>query len=272
MTKPRVVLIAPQVVGANQVRKATPPFGIAYLAAVLEEKGYEHVYLIDAVLEDYDNVVKIEDDGNFIKFGLSDEGMIQKTMSYSPDIIGISSLFSSQTECALTLARKLKENCPKVPIVMGGNHVSSISEMIIKNESYIDFVFEGEADYSFAQFLEKYFNEQDYSNVPGLVWRDADTIKKNPRAPFITEMDKIPFPAFHKFNMERYFEIGMPHNPFVESNRVGSIISSRGCPFSCYYCSVPRYLGNKFRAMSSKRVIEWIQNQVDSFHIKSFRY
>jgi len=271
--KPNIALIAPQVIGAkNQVRKAVPPLGIACLAATLEEKGYNNILLIDAVAEDYSNKVILEDNPDFIKFGISNENIIEKIKRFKPDLLGISSLFSSQSECAFSLAKAVKKYFPELPIIMGGNHVSNTARKIMQEENSVDFVIEGEADYSFVEFVEKYFGGKDYHQVSGLVWRNGNEIYSNPKTSVIIDMDKLPFPAFHLYDMEKYFEIGMPHNPFVKSNRVGSIITSRGCPQDCYYCSVPGYLGHRFRAMSSKRVIEMVQKLVDRFAIKELQF
>jgi len=70
----QIVLISPRVLGSKgQVRKAPPPFGIAVLAASLINKGYENVKLIDAVVENYDNIEPVKDDNNFTTYGLSDK-------------------------------------------------------------------------------------------------------------------------------------------------------------------------------------------------------
>lgn len=268
MEKPNIALISPQVIGANQIRKAPPPMGIACLAAVLEEKGYKNILLVDAVVEDYDNVIKLDD--IFERFGLSDEDMVKKLKKFKPDIVGISVLFASQMECALSLAKAIKEEFRHVPIVMGGNHTSQVSDLIIKNEC-VDFIICGEGEYVFPEFLEKYFGNKYYKDVMGLVWYEDNKVHKNPRPPFITDLDALPFPAFHMYNMEKYFEIGMWHNPFVKSPRVGGVFTTRGCPSQCYYCSVPGFLGDRFRSMSSKRTIEYIQYLVDKFDIKELQ-
>ena len=56
-------------------------------------------------------------------------------------------------------------------------------------------------------------------------------------APLIHDMDALPIPAWDLVPMEKYFEIAMYHNPYVKSGRVGCIMTSRGCPDKCYFCS-----------------------------------
>jgi radical SAM superfamily enzyme YgiQ (UPF0313 family) len=272
IAQPKIVLISPQTVGAkNQIRKAQPPLGVAYLAAALEHHGFKNIGIIDAVVEDYDNVEFLDDNNNFVKYGLSDNDMVKRLKAYQPDIVGISVLFSSQAECAYSLARNIKESYDAVPIMLGGIHASYTAEAIIKEHREIDFVITGEAEKTIVDFITAYFGNGEYTQVPGLLWRGETDIKYNQRAPFISNLDTLPFPAWHRMNMERYFEISMPHNPFVKSGRVGSIMTSRGCPFSCYFCSSSDFAGHAFRAISSKRVIEMVAYLVDRFQIKELQ-
>jgi radical SAM superfamily enzyme YgiQ (UPF0313 family) len=261
------------VIGAkNQVRKAQPPLGIAYLAAILEENGYRgNIMCLDAVVEGYDNVVELEDDNQFVKYGLSDEGVVERLKDFKPDLVGITSLFSSMTECAFSIAESVKRAFPHVPIVMGGNHASNTADQIMKSVQCIDFIIKGESEYSLLEFVNKYFGGKDITNVPGLVFRKGNRIVVNKGLPFNKQLDDLPDPAFHLFPMERYFEIGMPHNPFVKSGRVGSIMTSRGCPEHCYFCTSPDYTGTAFRAMSPERVIRQIKNLIDQDDIKELQ-
>ncbi len=270
--KPKIVLISPQVIGAKkQVRRVQPPLGLACLAAVLESRGINEILIIDAAVEDYDNVVNVTNDNTLIKFGMSDTGIVEKIRDFKPDVVGISSLFSSLVECAFSIAKSIKESFPEIPVVFGGIHASILYEDIMEQEKSVDFILCGEGDYTFADFVEKFFNKEDYTKVPGLVWRDGSKTYKTPESSFIQDLDELPFPAWHLMDMENYFRIGMPHNPFVKSGRVGCIMTSRGCPQRCYFCSSSNYFGHAFRAMSSSRVIEMVHYIVDRFRIKEIQ-
>lgn len=270
--KPRVALISPQVIGAKkQVRRVQPPLGLACIAAVLENKGHNEIMIIDAAAEDYNNIMHLDDDPTLIKFGMSDEAVVETLRKFEPDIVGISSLFSSQIECVFSIARSLKKVLSNVPIILGGIHASNMYQDIMAQEKSVDFIIGGEGDYAFAEFAERYFSNEDYRNTPGLIWRNSTKIQKNISTALIRNMDELPFPAWHLMNMENYFSIGMPHNPFVKSGRVGCIMTSRGCPQNCYFCSSSDYFGHAFRAMSGSRVVEMINYMVDRFEIKELQ-
>jgi len=151
----KVALIFPQMIGAkNQVRRAQPPLGLCYIAGVLEQNGFE-IIIIDAVLEGYNFVVPLESDPKLVKYGLSDEMVIDKIRTFNPDIIGISALFSSQVECAFLISRYLKKVLPEVPIVFGGNHATNKCKEIMEKEDTIDFILAG--DFPARKQNERFF-------------------------------------------------------------------------------------------------------------------
>jgi len=267
----RIALISPQVVGAKeQIRRTQPPMGLGYLAAVLEESGVKDILILDATIEDYDNVESFKDDLDLIKYGLSDEGVVKRLKDFNPDVVGVASLFSSQAVCALSVVKAIKATFPEVPVVLGGIHATIQHEHILENYP-VDFILSGESDYTFKDLVGKLFRKEDYRDVEGLIWRDNGAIKVNPRSSFIHDMSVLPFPAWHLMPMEKYFELGMFHNPFVKSGRVGCIMTSRGCPQYCYFCSSADFFGHRFRPMSAERVVEMIGCLVDQFGIKELQ-
>ena len=104
-----------------------------------------------------------------------------------------------------------------------------------------------------------------------MTFLSEEEVVANPVGLFIQDLDILPDPAFHLLPMEKYFEIAMPHNPFVKSGRVASIMTSRGCPEHCYFCSSPSYTGTSFRSMSAERVIDQIHSLVDKYKIKEIQ-
>jgi anaerobic magnesium-protoporphyrin IX monomethyl ester cyclase len=271
--KPRIAFISPQVIGAkNQLRKCTPPLGIASLAAVLERENFcEDIYVLDCAVEDYNNVRTLDDNPNFVIFGMPDEIVVKKLQEYKPDVVAIASLFSSQVECGLNLAGAIREAFPELLIVFGGNHATYRCEELLNTQEAIDFIFRGEADLSFSEFISKYFLGLNFYTVPGLVRREGNKIIKNPNPENIYNLDELPDPALHLVAMEKYFEIDMFHNPFTKSGRVGTIMTSRGCPQECYFCTSFLFHGRPFRRLSSRRVIDYVHKLVEEYKIEELQ-
>lgn len=268
----RVALVSPQVVAStSQIRRTQPPLGLGYLAAVLRESGFASPLILDAAIEGYEHVEKVADRQDLVKYGLSESLMAGKVREFDPALVGISCLFSSQADCSYSLAKKIKENLPRVPIVLGGIHASILGAQILKEHHEIDYVLSGEADFSFRDLALGICMNEDVRGIAGLVWRKSRDIMVNPRPPLIKNLDEIPFPAWDLMEMEEYFRIGMFHNPFVRSGRVGCIMTSRGCPQRCYYCSSSDFFGHGFRAISAGRVVTMIEHLVKNFAIKELQ-
>ena len=268
----RVALISPRAVASkNMIRRVQPPLGLCCIAAGLRKDGFKNILIYDTLIEDYSDVRPLEGNEEMITYGASDELILQKLREFQPDVVGVSSLFSSQVSQAYAVARTVKKYNKETIVVFGGIHASDKPEEVLNEEKCVDFVMRGEGDYTWSIFLESLFIKKELKDVPGLVQRDNKEFKKNPMAPLIHDMDALAIPAWDLVPMEKYFEIAMYHNPYVKSGRVGCIMTSRGCPDKCYFCSSTVFFGHKFRQMSPERVGEMVDYLVDKFKIKELQ-
>ena len=269
----RVALISPRAVASkNMIRRVQPPLGLCCIAAGLRQEGFKNVLIYDTLIEDYNDVRKLDSGEDMITYGSSNEKIEEKMREFKPDIVGVSSLFSSQVSQAYAVARAVKKYNKKTIVVFGGIHASDKPEEVLNNEKNVDFVMRGEGDYTWSKLIQNLFSQDGNLNeVPGLVKREGKSFVKNPMAPLIHDMDALPIPAWDLVPMEKYFEIAMYHNPYVKSGRVGCIMTSRGCPDRCYFCSSTVFFGHKFRQMSPERVGEMVDYLVEKFGIKELQ-
>ena len=269
----KITLITPNVIGSKtQIRRVQPPLGIACLAGVLEEYNFKNLQFIDSSAEGYDNIKDIE--GDFIEFGLDDYKVIEKIKKFNPDIVGISALFSSQFSCAERLGKAIKDFNPKTILVYGGIHASKIYKEILLKNKFIDFIICGEADYTFTVFCNNFENNLDLKNSPALAYYDDVNKKicKNYEPPGL-DMNELPMPAWHLMDMEMYWKIGMPHNPFMKSKEFLTIMTERGCPEKCYFCSSASFFGNsgKFRPLNPDKAYNMVEYAVKKFGVKEIQ-
>lgn len=207
-----------------------PHVGIAYLTAVLKKNNYE-VAIFDQGLER--NIDKL----------------YKKITEFKPEIIGIS-IFSYCYDEAYKIIVQVKTKFKKIPLIIGGPHIAATQSTILK-ETKADFALIGEGETSFNEFLKQLsFKKPDFSKVPSLIWRDKEKIKENPRGQLINKLDDLPFPDYDAFGLERY--------PCFESKTL-PILTSRGCPYGCNYCSVRLSMGRGFRPRSPQNVIKEIE-------------
>lgn len=208
-----------------------PHLGIAYLTAVLQKKGVE--------------VVIFDDGAGYTRAKLS--GLIR---SFKPDMIGVT-LYSFSTVYSYNLIDYLKKRF-KIPVVLGGAHITSIRSDILR-ETKADFAVKYEAEYALPELLDEFGKENpDYGKVKNLIYRKGRKIIENPDRELDNRLDEIPYPQFDLFEMQ-------VHQGHKE--KIVPLITSRGCPYGCNYCSVKLYMGRGFRKRSTKNVVGEIMYQ-----------
>ena len=154
----RVALISPRAVASkNMIRRVQPPLGLCCIAAGLRKDGFKNILIYDTLIEDYSDVRPLEGNEEMITYGASDELILQKLREFKPDVVGVSSLFSSQVSQAYAVARTVKKYNKETIVVFGGIHASDKPEEVLNEEKSVDFVMRGEGDYTWSICLESLF-------------------------------------------------------------------------------------------------------------------
>jgi len=252
----------------DDIKRCVQPLGLAYLAAVLLKEGYD-VKILDCLVEGYENVFG---DGEFLQAGLSDDDIKDEIHDFNPDVVGVSCVLSTQCENAigtLALAKAVNKN---IVTLIGGSHPAySIPQTL--NHGEVDFVFLGESERSIVALLSKLRDGKDLTEVGGVAFRDSKgNIAINRSIEYIKDLDTLPFPARNLLNMERYFEINMHHSPYAIGHRVANILTSRGCPARCIFCTSTNFWGNRYRARSAENVILEIRSLKDEFGVDELQF
>jgi radical SAM superfamily enzyme YgiQ (UPF0313 family) len=226
-----------------------PPLGICYLGAVLEKHGHL-VRIIDGQLAENTH-----------------EHILQEIGSFIPDFIGISSVILSERQ-SYELADKIKLRFPDSFIIIGGPHVTTIMQDVMKNRA-IDLAVYGEGEKTILDVMEYLTARKKLTDIPGIMWRKDDKVQINPPRPFIADLDEIPFPARHLLqNLERYSTHILAHR----REPMTSMITSRGCPGKCVFCN--RIFGQDYRFFSAKYVLGEIDQlmNLNGRHIREIEF
>jgi radical SAM superfamily enzyme YgiQ (UPF0313 family) len=190
---------------------------------------------------------------------------LHEIKKFDPDIVGISCVTPTFEE-GLKIAKFCKELNPNVKIVFGGIHPSVMPLETLQNEN-VDFVIRGEGEYSMLS-LVKNLERGKISSIRGVCGKYNGKLFVNERSPFIENLDAIPIP--HTIlELEKYKISKCPKEPPYNS---AYVLSSRGCPFNCIYCSLPIIMGHKCRYHSIKRVIEELNYLRNEKGIRSIRF
>lgn len=199
----------------RQDEETIPGLGVLTLAAVARQRGYR-VHLVDAK-----------------SHGSSIDAVSRRIVALQPDYLGISATTISVNHGA-RIAAQVKNLLPSVVSILGGAHVSAIPERTLKALPSIDYGIVGEGEVSLFDLLDRLQQRASVDAVPGLAYRDAHGVRVNPRAPYLDDLDVLPMPAWdllpdfpHKYTPSLF---SYPRTP------VATVITSRGCPFSCSFC------------------------------------
>jgi radical SAM superfamily enzyme YgiQ (UPF0313 family) len=230
--------------------RTTPHLGLAYLAAVSEQRGDE-VIVYDADVED--------------------EPITAVIKRFDPQIVGITAN-TPQVKSAWRTAQAVK-SIKDVPVILGGPHVSVLpAESAARPE--VDVVVRGEGEAVWVKLCDLIerasqqtltFTARDLldpqtgllNGLMGVSYFTTDgEAHHNPDHPPIADLDTLPFPAYHFFKMDRYTNL-QPATDSVDGSKSFSIMTSRGCPYRCTFCS-QSIMPIKWRARTPESVLaEW---------------
>lgn len=260
----RILLISPPyILVPGEPKHLGPPLGLAYIASVLLKQKVS-VKILDCAVEDYENEYHLND-GTTI-YGLSIDNIIKYIVEYSPDVIGLSLMFSLLNDFGHELCKAIKVSSPDTKIVLGGSHATVMADELIKF-SYIDFVIRGEGDYAFSELIEYLLGNRSIDNVRSITWKSNENIHSNPQI-FIDNLDLLPLPSRSLLNIEQYIRIGrMQGFETTAGHRVTTMITSRGCPARCIFCSIQAVWGNKFRPHSPAYVLNELEHLKNDYNM-----
>jgi len=193
--------------------EAHPPLGLLYLTSVLEQKGFS----VDLV--DYQILPRIRRD--------ADPFDLDTALRYIGETAGIVgfSCMANLLPFTILVAERLKQLHPEKTILLGGVGPFGVEPLILERFSWIDIVVQGEAENTLPHLLKVLPDMGGLSRIPGIFYRRADgSVHHTGRVHRICDLDTLPLPAYHRIDMGAYDAFG--------------IVTSRGCPYACRFCSV----------------------------------
>ncbi len=205
----RVALIQPP----SSYLRGTPPLGLAYIGATLEAHGHV-VRGIDASAG---------------RDWMTREEILEEVKGFRPDLVGITMVTNTIDE-AYPLAQELSKL--GIPVVGGGPHANL--EPLEALEYGFDIVCRGEGEYTMLELVDYVQGRKQLKEILGISYWDksANRIVANPPRPEIEQIEELPMPARHLFPLSSYTDKGSH-----ETMDYWTLLSSRGCPKKCIYCS-----------------------------------
>lgn len=270
MSEVITLLRSPTVVPANSLNGSSivPSLALGYLSATLAEKNIIATVL-DAQIEAIGQMNTIENWPNFLTHGLSDQEILEK-IPRETTILGISVMFSTEWPYVRELIKKIKSYLPHLFIIAGGEHITAVPELTLRQCKEIDIGVIGEGEETLIEFLENYKKPEIYSKIQGLVYLKNEEFIKTPSRGRIKSVTNISWPKWSEESLTKFFDSKLSHGPY--RGRTMPILASRGCPYDCQFCSNKTMWGNNYWSRDPKDVVDEIQYYISKYNIKCFEF
>lgn len=246
------------------------PLGIAYVAAVLEKQ--HTVSIIDSPTEGWKNLEQIDE--TKYRVGLRNNELADRIRRWSPDIVGINIPFSGWSKGAFEVASIVKGIDKDIITVLDGQHPSARPEDCLKHTN-IDFVVIGEGEQTIFELVDALERgiTRNLNKIRGIAFNKNGKNVITPPRPPIQDLDSLPFPARHLLPMDKYFA-AVKETPLRGEIRKpwATMITSRGCPYSCVFCTVHIVMGKQWRGRSPENVVDEIEQLIQTYHIKQIDF
>jgi len=228
------------VYGDRVDHEAHLPLGLLYLVSVLEERGYQ----VD--LRDYQLLVA------------DDPFDVECTLAFlegCAPVVGFSCM-ANLLPYTLLVAQALKARHPEKKVILGGTGPTAVEQAILRKFDAVDVIVRGEGERTVVDLMDTLAGGCDLRTVPGVSFRSNSSVVENRPRPRISDLDALPWPAYHRLDMAAYRGCG--------------VVTSRGCPYRCTFCSVAPIWGREAVLRSVESVVAEMRHLFESYGVTMF--
>lgn len=243
----KILLVAPAKDSSSGLAKF-PPIGLGYVASALRRAGFDDVTILDCLLE-----------------GMGIAAFEEYLKRTRPDVVGINSWSLSVNDVARSL-EAVKRVDPLITTVIGGPHPSALGEKSLEALGLADYGFKGEGEKGVPMLMEYLEGKPGMTlrSIPGLMWREGNRTMSNPQF-FEEDLDSLGFPSWDLISLERYAATGS-----LVQKKTACIITTRGCPFPCTFCSAFITAGRVVRRRSIGNIMAELNLLMTEYGIRRF--
>jgi len=212
-----------------------PPLGLLYLGAVLEQEGHS-VEILDFYMENISN-------------------KRLKNSILSSDAVGMTVCSDINFTHYNDISKRIKEIDSEIPLIIGGPHCTFVKKQSFNDIPLADISVIGEGEHVILDLVRYIQGKKNLADIHGIYYKENGSIVSGKPLKMIENLDDLPFPARHL--VEKYDYGDFPFG-FQLKKIVGSMITSRGCPFNCRFCAKYNNFINEwtFRQRSSENILK----------------
>lgn len=240
-----IILIMPQ---ANRYDKVSIriPSGLLAIAGLPAQAGH---------------TIKIID----LKLATDWQRELREAIGPETICIGLSCCTGKMITSALSVAQAVRDIAPSIPLVWGGPHPTLLPEQTLAHP-LVDYVVVNEGDYSFMELIEALTGRRNLSEVLGIGYKQAGKAVITGPRPLIEDIDALPPVPYHLVDLSKYSALD------VDGQRSLDILTSRGCPFNCGFCSTPFTSQRRWRPASVEVIVEQVKRLYHDHGIRTFYF
>lgn len=252
----------------------SPALGLAFIAGALEEAGHQ-LTVIDANALAPQKFTPFKPDGQFLKGhetlvtrGITFMEIIER-IPHDTQMIGLHCMFTINWIADRYLIQLLRKHFPDAVLFAGGEHASAIPEICLQT-SCLDVVVKGEGEETAVELGRAIAQGLSLHDVQGIVFKQQDKIVATPPRKRKRDIEALPRPAWHLFPVEEYNEKNMAWSATTE--RSLPIVATRGCPYTCTFCSSPQMWGTRYYMRPPTDVMDEILSLNNKYGVTNFDF
>lgn len=266
-----VTLVRGPIVGAagSINNEATPCIALAYLSAYVKRHGYQ-VEIVDAIGEGLLRYWEPQKFPGYLCQGLRVEELIARVPART-DVIAFSAMFSGEWPMVREMIVEFRKYFPDKIFVAGGEHVTALPELSLRDCPAIDYCVLGEGEYPFYELLEALRLGRDVSALPSIAFLNSDgAYVSSGTLTRLKTLDKIPWPDWPEGYLEKFWAAGKSYGICTERDM--PFLVSRGCPYQCAFCSNRQMYSTRYVLRGVDDAICEIKGYVKKYGITGLQF
>lgn len=220
-----------------------PPLGVLYLSSYLKKHTTHEVQVLDCLPD-----------------VLSDEEIEARIRAFDPDFVGSLCLTHNLVDVH-RLTGLVKRINPDIHVMVGGPHPTAFPEEAIAL-AHVDSIVRGDGEEALVEWLAALERGSGLDMVTGVTYKEDGQVHVNAERELAHDLDELPFPDRDAVDIRRYYTPGM------KKAITTTVISSRGCPYRCSFCSVPK----GYRARSPRNIVDELEECVTRYGIEEIHF
>lgn len=245
---------------------AVPDLGLAYVAAATRSAGHT-VTVIDGPGLALDQTTSLDTSvGRLAVQGLDTQQIVARVPD-DVDIVGFGHMFLHEWNVLRDLIRAVKEARPAARVVVGGENATAYWKQMLEECPAIDFIVRGEGEATFCDLLSRIEEGRSVDDAPSVALRREGRPVANPPRPRIDDLDALPRPAWDLFPVDAYLRRGLGSG--VDRGAAMPVLTSRGCPYRCTFCSSPQMWTTRYRRRDPDEVVDEIAELQSRYGVRN---